>query len=196
MAFQEVQLDPLISYGAVGGPSYVTTIIVVPSGAEQRIGRRSVGLLSYQIDLVNKSKDEMTSLVEFYRGVRGRLIAFRFKDWTDYKTVAEPIVNNGTAYLQLIKTYQVGSESEVRTIKKPVDGTVTMTRNGSPFVAYTLDTTTGIVTLNGGADGGATYAWSGEFDTPVRFDVDDMQVTVSDFDIRDWQTVKLVEVIL
>ena len=36
MAFDEVQFDPLISFGALGGPEFNTDIIKVDSGGEFR----------------------------------------------------------------------------------------------------------------------------------------------------------------
>jgi uncharacterized protein (TIGR02217 family) len=73
---------------------------------------------------------------------------------------------------------------------------VTLTRDGVPFASsgnWSLSTVTGIITFT--ADQiDHELTWTGEFDTPVRFDFDDMMAQYTDFDILTWDSVNLLEI--
>jgi uncharacterized protein (TIGR02217 family) len=99
----------------------------------------------------------------------GRLIGFRFKDWTDYAADQESVgaSTGGTQEMQLRKGYNFGPIVMWRKISKPVS--VQLYADGSPIASAT-DMTTGLVTFT--ASDGAEITWSGEFDVPVRFDED------------------------
>lgn len=201
--FDEIQFDPKISYGAIGGPSFRTTVISADSGAETRVGWWINGRSSWNISTGVKSRTQMTTLIAFFRARKGKLRGFRFKDWTDYTATRELFWNGvAAAPVRLVKTYSDGSgQTEVRTIWKPVLTTVqiyTAPSGGSPLtvgVDYTIDYTTGIITgLTGG--GGHNYYWTGQYDVPVRFDTDEMQVNLEDFDIRQWDSIPIIELLL
>ena len=38
--------------------------------------------------------------------------------------------------------------------------------------------------------------WRGEYDVPARFDVDQMQMTLDDAEIRSWERIPIVEVLV
>lgn len=192
--FDEIQLPPKISAGATGGPRFSTTVIMADSGREQRNAQWVNGRLHWQFTLEESSLNLTAQFIAFFRARKGRLRGFRWKDWTDYKATNEVLNNTLTSTLQLQKTYSDAYGSEVRTILKPVAGTVTMTKNGVAFVAFTLDTTTGIVTLTGGAQAG-TFAWSGEFDVPVRFDMDDLHMSIDNATNRTFDSVSVIEIV-
>lgn len=159
MAFIETPRFPEnISYGAAGGPNYKTDVVMVNSGFEQR----NINWLDARntYDVSHGLRDETTKgdLIKFFRGVKGRAHGFRFKDWTDYQaTVANGVLGTGVGTggptYQLIKKYTAGSLVEDRTISKPVSGTITLYRAGSPVTLgaaagnASVDYTTGIVTF-------------------------------------------------
>lgn len=49
-------------------------------------------------------------------------------------------------------------------------------------------------TLNVFAQSGDLLTWSGEFDVPVRFDTDEMQIEAVGYDVNSWGSIPLVEV--
>lgn len=200
-AFDEVQLDPWICQAAAGGPQYQTVVITTASGAEQRVGMWAQGRLKWDLQNAVKNPTQMALLVAFFRARGGRLRGFRFKDWSDYQATAEALVNPYPATTtQLQKTYLNGGASEIRKIVKPVAGSVTIYENGSPLTAgthYTLDTTTGIVTFLGAKPvNGAAYTWTGQFDVPVRFDTDQMQVSVDTGTSYVWNSIPVLEILI
>ncbi len=196
-AFDEVQLDTAVSEGASGGPTYNTVVIVTSSGQEQRIGTWGVGRLMWDVAHGQKTPAQMTALVAFFRARGGRARGFRFKDWTDYSVAGQALTNPYPATaMQLVKTY-TSSVTETRKILKPVSGTVTILKNAVALVLttdYTIDYTTGIVTLVAPVNG-AAYTWSGQFDVPVRFDTDVMKYSGDAVTIQSWNSIPVVELL-
>jgi uncharacterized protein (TIGR02217 family) len=80
-----------------------------------------------------------------------------------------------------------------RTIAKPVAGTVKVAAGGVA-VPFTVDTTTGLVTLATAPAVGASVTAGFEFDTPVRFDLDRLDVTLEGFGAARVAACALVEV--
>ncbi|MFP5422469.1 MAG: DUF2460 domain-containing protein, partial [Gammaproteobacteria bacterium] len=88
----------------------------------------------------------------------------------------QELIGTGTGVeqvLQLVKEYSFGPMSLTRIIRKPVAGSLTLYVSGAP-VAATVDYTTGQVTITAAL--GAPITWSGEFDVPVRFGSDRLDV--------------------
>ncbi len=196
-AFDEVQLDPSISQRASGGPEYATIVVTTASGTEQRIQQWSAGRLRWTLEQSDLQPAQLQTLIAFFRSRGGRARGFRFQDWSDYTAVLQPLVNPyPLSVLQLTKTYESSTGSEVRTILKPQAGTVTIYENGTalPGADVAVDTTTGLVTLSGGHPvSGAAYTWSGSFDTPARFDVDHLQITLEPGQYGTAQSIPIIE---
>lgn len=147
-----------ISYGATGGPSFKTDVVIVNSGFEQRNQVWAKARASYDVSHAAREATMMESLVAFFRSVRGRAIGFRFKDWQDYSATVTngkmgTGIGDGTASYQLYKKYEAGSLYEMREIKKPVSGKISLFRGTSPVTLgagagnAAIDYTTGIVTF-------------------------------------------------
>lgn len=183
--FNETRLLDCVAYGSEFGQEFSTRIVALRSGAERRNINWSMPLGRYSV-LYQALKPEDHILVRgAHMASYGSAIPFRFKDWTDYRANQE-VIGEGTGAeqtLQLSKAYPFGPISLQRIIKKPVVGRVVVYADGSPTPA-TADYTTGLVTFT--ADLDAVITWSGEFDVPVRFesdrlDVDPLARTSSDF---------------
>jgi uncharacterized protein (TIGR02217 family) len=140
--------------------------------------------------------------------VGGRAYGFRFKDYADFKSV-----NTGDAVsyndqtlgtgdtsetdFQLVKIYTKGAFSRTRNITKPVSGTVRVSlddveQDASP-PGWSVDTTTGIVTFDSAPGMGVIVAAGYEFDVPVRFDTDTLQVSLEEYELGAAQ-VPIVEI--
>ena len=74
-------------------------------------------------------------------------------------------------------------------------GTVAVFKDGLPAAGWTVDTTTGFVTLSPAdtASTGHAITASCQFDVPVRFDIDDMKTTINDYNNYSWSSVPLLE---
>lgn len=147
LAFVEERLDLGIDLGAAGGPEFSTTIVVRQSGYEQANINWSESRGRWELGERNVSKAKVLELQSFFRRRRGKAVGFRYKDWNDWQATDEVLTLTGAPTVQLTKTYNGSGDPYVRTIKKPVSGSVTVKRNGVTYAGVTLDTTTGVLTM-------------------------------------------------
>jgi lambda family phage tail tape measure protein len=93
-----------------------------------------------------------------------------------------------------VKHYPSGSVIEVRTITKPVAGTVKVYLDSvEQLSGWSVDTTTGLVTFGTAPALGVEVTADFEFDVPVRFDTDHMAVTIETYRLHAWQQIPIVE---
>jgi uncharacterized protein (TIGR02217 family) len=206
MAFSETRLPLRLAFGSTGGVERRTDVVQLASGFEQRSTPWADGRRRYLIGGGVRPIEEAQALVAFFEARRGRLNGFRFKDFTDFSSAApgaavtaldQPIgVGDGTTTaFQLAKTYAPGDPGAyVRPIKKPVAGTVLIAVAGAATTAFTLDTTTGFLTMATPPAAGQAVTAGFEFDTPVRFDADRIDLTLESFDAARITAVPLIEV--
>ena len=197
MAFHEIQFPSEISYGAQGGPAFNTTVVTLKSGRETANQNWSEARIKWDVSTAVKQRDELDQLLAFFRGRKGRLHAFRFKDWSDYIVENEVIaIGDGTeTAFQLIKTYDDSLVETVRIISKPVPNTVRIFLDGNELGSgWTVDTTTGIVTFNTAPANGEEITATFEFDIPARFESDELKVSIDGFDVYFGQSVNIIEV--
>ena len=208
MAFHEVRFPANLSFGSIGGPERRTDVVTLSNGFEERNTPWAHSRRRYDAGAGMRSLDDIEALVAFFEARRGRMHAFRWKDWADFKSCApsgtvafeDQVIGVGdgvrTAF-QLTKTYRSGVEDYVRPVGKPVVGTIRMGVQGDPqveLVHYTVDATTGIVTFGTAPDMGVEVTAGFEFDVPVRFDADAIQVSVASFQAGELPAVPVVEV--
>ena len=130
--FHEVRFPPDISYGAVGGPGWSTSIVTTVSGHERRNANWSQARGRWNVAHGLKRREQVAELIAFFRARMGRAYGFRFKDWTDYQALAQTLGtgDGSTRTFQLVKRYASGGEVVTRTIAKPVAGTAKLYRDG------------------------------------------------------------------
>lgn len=176
--FEEVQFPSDISYGATGGPVFLTDVVATVSGREQRNSRWSQSRAKYNVASGVKDEVQWQALIAFFRTRRGKAVGFRFKDWSDYTAANQPLKALGGNEYQLVKRYVSGTAVYERDISKPVAGSVVLYEDSIVQASdWSIDTTTGIITT---ALTGALTA-DFEFDVPVRFDMDDMALSIDSF---------------
>jgi uncharacterized protein (TIGR02217 family) len=98
---------------------------------------------------------------------------------------------------QLCKTYRSGAQEAVRPVVKPVAGSVRMGLGGVEMregVHYEVDDTTGIVTFSEPPNRDVAVTAGFEFDVPVRFDTDRIEVSLASFQAGEVPNVPVVEV--
>jgi uncharacterized protein (TIGR02217 family) len=199
--FSNVRFPEDISYGSKGGPSFSTSVFTATSGYEQRNSNWSTQRCTYNVVYGIRTIDQMARVFEFFYAMRGKALAFRFKDWTDYRLKDEKIgVGNGAILIyQITKTYTVGLNNYVRELKKivpNVDAPITVKINGTTLAAagYTIDIDTGKITFVVAPPAASIITITCEFDVPVRFDIDSLPVTLEEFEIETMSDIPLVEI--
>lgn len=200
MSFHEVRLPARLAFGSTGGVERRTEVVTLGSGHERRSTPWAHGRRRYLIGAGLRSLDDMAALTAFFEARRGRLYGFRFRDFADFKSCApgaavsatDQTIGTGdgeTTAFQLVKDYG-GSGREIR---KPVAGSVRVAVDGVE-VGFAADEATGVVTLEAAPGAGAVVTAGFEFDTPVRFDADRIEVTLETFEAGRMAAVPLVEV--
>ena len=201
--FHEARLPARLAFGCTGGVERRTDIVALASGFERRTSAWALGKRRYLIATAARPLDEIAELIAFFEARRGRLAGFRFRDPLDFKSCppsAQPTATDqalGTGdgtrkTFQLVKLYG----TEPRVIAKPVAGTVKVAVAGVPLAsgAFGVDATAGVVTLTTAPAAGAAVTAGFEFDTPVRFDLDRLDVTLEGFAAGRVSACALVEV--
>ena len=207
MSFHEVRLPARLAFGSTGGVERRTEIVTLGSGFERRSTPWAQGRRRYLIGANLRSLDDMAALTGFFEARRGRLYGFRFRDFADCKSCApgaavEPLDqalgegDGARTMFQLTKRYGDGEDALERRIAKPVGGTVRLAIDGVELAEarFAVDAATGVVTLDAAPDAGAVVTAGFEFDTPVRFDADRIEVTLESFDAGRMAAVPLIEV--
>jgi len=206
MAFAEVRFPDNISRNARGGPERRTQIVELASGDEERNASWANSRRRYDAAYGIRRADDLAAVVVFFEARNGRLYGFRWKDWADYKsclpsqTPAATDQNIGTGdgtktAFQLTKTYTSGSQTWTRNITKPVVGTVKVAIGGTvQSSGWSVDTTTGLVSFTTAPANGAAITAGFEFDVPVRFDTDQLDVTLDIERLGSIASVPLIEV--
>ena len=206
MAFHEVRFPDNISRGARGGPERRTQIVELASGDEGRNASWANSRRRYDAAYGIRRADDLAAVVAFFEARNGRLYGFRWKDWADFKSclpsgtpaATDQVIGTGdgamTAF-QLVKSYVSGAQTWTRTITKPVAGTVRVAIDGVEQTSgWSVDTTTGIVSFATAPAAGATITAGFEFDVPVRFDTDTLDVTLDIERLGSITSIPLIEV--
>jgi len=195
-SFEEIQFPTDISYGATGGPMFLTDVVATVSGHEQRNSKWSQSRAKYNVASGVKTESQWQALIAFFRTRKGKAVGFRFKDWSDYQGTNEAIgTGDGTTTdFQLVKIYS-SNIAVSRDITKPVAGTVKIYVDSVlQSSGVSIDTATGIVTFTTAPAIAETITADFEFDVPVRFDTDELAISMDSFDAGSWNNISLIEV--
>ena len=191
LPFRDISFPPYVARGATGGPSFSTNVVTLASGAEERNILWANARGKWNISTGIRTREQMLDVIAFFHVVKGRAYSFRFKDWNDYSATGQTMVEITPTVWQLVKRYSIGGFEHIRTITKPVVGSVAVLVGGIPTVPSGIDYLTGQVTF-ASAPGSAPTA-SFEFDVPVRFDTDHLPVQANAFDQQVVSQIDLVE---
>jgi uncharacterized protein (TIGR02217 family) len=207
MAFHEVRFPDDISRGARGGPERRTQIVELASGDEEHNASWADSRRRYDAAYGIRRADDLAAVIAFFEARNGRLHGFRWKDWGDFKsglpsapiTAIHQALGTGDGSMktfQLAKRHPSGAQSWTRTIVKPVAGTVRVALAGlePPGSSWSVSGSTGVVTFDTAPAAGVLVTAGFEFDVPVRFDTDRLDVTWDLDRLGSIASIPLVEV--
>ena len=204
--FHEIRFPDDISRGARGGPERRTTIVELASGDEERNASWANSRRRYDVSYGIRRADDLAKVVAFFEARNGRLHGFRFKDWSDYRSClpsqmpspTDQRIGTGdgvTTTFQLVKGYASGAQVWTRAITKPAPGTVTIALNGTPQASgWSVDPATGVVSFAAAPGDGVAITAGFEFDVPVRFDSDVLDVTLDIERLGSITSIPLLEI--
>jgi len=208
MNFHDVRFPANLSFGALGGPERRTEIVTLANGFEERNSPWSQSRRRFDAGLGMRSLDDLATAVAFFEARQGQLFGFRWKDWTDYKSCApssqasafDQHIADGddeTRNFVLVKRYTSGGYSQNRQITKPIGPRVSIALDGAELVEdehFSVDYTTGLVRFVEAPPLNAPITAGFEFDVPVRFDTDRIEVSFAAFEAGDIPSIPVIEV--
>jgi len=208
MSFHEIRFPTAISLGSTGGPERKTDIVTLNNGFEERNAVWAHSRRKYDAGVGMASLDDLASVTSFFEARMGRLYGFRWKDWADFKSCAPSATIASTDQelgkgdgeskdFTLRKSYTSGDETYWRPITKPVSGRVFVAIDGqlqSEGTDYFVSTETGIVSFAVAPTVNVSITAGFEFDVPVRFELDAIETSVTNFSAGQIPNVPVVEV--
>jgi uncharacterized protein (TIGR02217 family) len=210
-SFHDVRFPVAFSFGATGGPERRNEIVLMSSGREQRNARLFASRRRYDAGTGIRSLADLYDVIAFFEARRGSLHGFRFRDPFDMKSgrpdvtpdLTDQAIGTGDGVMrlfQLQKAYGEGDDAYFRPVTKPVAGTVRIAVGGverEEGADFTVDTLTGMVTFAEGQTPGAGQIVTAgfEFDVPVRFDTEQLSVSLAAFKAGQIPTIPLIEIL-
>lgn len=210
VGFDEVVFPLEVALRAAGGPQRRTEIVVLGSGREVRNARWADSRRHYDAGSGIRSLDDLAVVLAFFEARCGRLHGFLYRDPVDDRSCApsrspgpaDQTIATGdgaTAGFALVKRYASGGREWVRTILRPVAGSVRVAVAGHEKVAgvdFTVSATTGLVTFAPTAipASGAAITAGFRFLVPVRFDADEIRIDLTAFVAGEIPSIPLVEI--
>jgi uncharacterized protein (TIGR02217 family) len=207
--FHDILFPLDIALKSAGGPERRTEIVSFGSGREERNARWAHSRRRYDAGYGTRTLNALRSVVAFFEERRGRLHGFRWRDRLDqWSSISGEAISpddqgigigdGATASFQLMKTYGSAFAPYQRPIIKPVDGSVRIAVAGEEIAnsAFSCDETRGVVTFASKhiPAMGAAITAGFQFDVPVRFDTDYLEVDLSAFAAGAIPKIPLVEI--
>ena len=208
-AFHDVRLELPRALGAVGGVERRVDVVALANGKEFRNSPWAHGRRRFEIGGTMMSQSALYDLAAFFEARGGRMYGFRFRDPMDWKSckpdeVVTPFdqvigVGDGAiATFQLVKSYGDAPFATKRTITKPVEGGVRLAVGGVEVssAAFVVDSMTGLATLDTPPGLGDVITAGFEFDTPVRFDIERLDISFDAVNAGRAVSAPLIEVLV
>jgi len=205
--FHETRFPTDISRGSASVLGRRTDIITLRSGFEERNSVWADSRREYDAGMGLRNINDLYEVIEFWEARLGSLYGFRWKDWADWRSGApnrditrtDQAIGTGNGSqtkFQLVKAYTSGPTTYTRNVTKPVEDSTIIDVNGVLVdpADYSIDTTTGIVTFDTAPTSGHVISAGFEFDVPVRFMADKINISVQNFNAGEIPQIDLIEV--
>lgn len=190
MAHFEVEFTLPSSFGMTQGWAYSTQISETQSGTDQRLSKWEGLRYSAKLTYTNKVPEDLFYLVNWFGALGGESDSFLIAlplDNNTAKSAVAPVAfddveigtgDGATTTFQLRKRYAFGAAVRYRTIKKPRVNTTLCGVNGVQTSAFTVDTTTGIVTFDTAPPAGQSVTAGCEFLVAMRINGPTLQAVI------------------
>ena len=193
--FHDVRFPLHLAFGTRGGPVRAVDILGLANGAEVRNARGQHSRRQYNAVAGLKSKEQAIELLYFFESRNGPLYGFRFRDPLDYEADSTLGLGDGTrTEFPFVKHYGTAPHVYTRRITKPVEGTIRVSVDGVE-TAVSVDHLRGVIQFQMAPDMDAVITASFEFDVPVRFASDALDIVLDDFGSTQIQDIPLIEIL-
>lgn len=185
--FLEETVYGVIRYGSSWQDKFAVNVVQTSGGSEYRSLVHPFPVRSFDVSYMLDEASLWANLMNLYARAHGRYAGFRCRANDEYSSkdmkgtpsaFDQPTIVLAATTRQLVKQYGTDKAAGTsgypyRVIKKPAAGTVKVAKNGVELSggSFSVDTTTGIVTVSGALITDTITAGF-LFDFPVRFDTD------------------------
>lgn len=180
VTFHNVRLPEEIEMGARGGLGFKTTILESNSGREQRNIEWSRARGRWDISYGIRNKADLIAVRDFHLARYGRAYGFRFKDWLDYVMPRQTIAvgTGAVSSFPVFKEYSSGGFVYRSYLTRIVANSYSLWIGGvlQGISDFNLDIDVGTVTTPAAPGVGVIVEFACQFDRPVRFDIDRMEI--------------------
>ncbi len=207
IGFHDVLFPLSVGFGASGGPTRLTEITQLSNGNEARNTALSRSRRRYNAGAGIRSLDDVHHLINFFEARLGQLFSFRFKDPMDHKsglpsseiTPLDQFLGQGDGLqmgFQLTKNYTDIAGLYTRVITKPEVSTVIIAIDGTvqDTTSYDVNGLSGEVIFHTAPDVGAVITAGFIFHVPVRFELEQLELSLETFGACEVTNIPLVEV--
>lgn len=202
-SFDDVLFPLALGRDASVTPEFSTNVTITASGFERRNSLWSDARLRFDVGPGVRSDAELGELIGFFRARRGQARGFRLRDPSDFSsngmtgtpTPVDQVIGTGdgaNARFELVKLYGADEDAQRRRITRPRTGTVRVSVNGietGDFVVEPL----GVIGLASAPVAGAVVRAGFQFDVPVRFAEDRLDISGAEFAAGEAPSVPLIE---
>jgi uncharacterized protein (TIGR02217 family) len=203
-AFDDVTFPLALGQGASVAPGFSTAIVTTASGHEQRNADWASARLRFDAGPGVRSQADLETLIAFFRARRGAAKAFRFRDPFDHSsrgmtgtpTALDQSIGQGDGIrtqFALTKAYGSGDDAEIRSITRPVAGSIVVAIDGAVRGGWTL-APGGVIAFAVAPGVGKAVSAGFLFDVPVRFESDSLSIDGQSFLVGEAASVPLIEV--
>lgn len=206
--FHDISFPLSLAFGAGGGPSRMTEITQLASGAEHRNTPHALSRRRYNAGAGITTLDQLHDLISFFEARLGQLYSFRFRDPLDFQSCKPSETPKATDQLigigdgeqtvfGLVKNYDDAGGSYERPISKPVSESVLIALNGTvlPAPQFSVNALTGQVVFQTSPASGTVITAGFIFDVQVRFDTGQLDLALEAFGAGQAANIPLIEVL-
>lgn len=204
-AFDDVLYPIPLGRNATVIPEFSTTISVTASGFERRNSLWSNARLRFDIGPGVRSDAELGQLIAFFRTRRGPARGFRLRDPSDFSSngmVGKPgpvdqALGTGDGIrtdFALTKSYGNDSAVQIRRITRPDFASLLVSIDGLVQTGNWALEDLGVIRFETAPAAGAIIRAGFEFDVPVRFAEDSLEVVGAAFAAGEAPNVPVVEI--
>jgi uncharacterized protein (TIGR02217 family) len=183
MSHLDAYLDKCPGFGWEGAPRFNTLIVPLQNKRSRRNAEWSQPEWRFAVPFTNNFPEHYQQVLDMFLVCRGRLHAFRVRNWLFYKATAWAIgTGDGTTdEFQLGRLITVDGESylhEINALSIAADAPAPIAYVDGVAAAATFDDRTGRVVFDTPPALGTALTWSGWFDFWVRFAADDLPYSI------------------
>lgn len=204
-AFDDVLYPLALGRDATVIPEFSTTVSVTASGFERRNSLWSNARLRFDVGPGVRSETELGELIAFFRARRGPARGFRLRDPSDHSsngmvgspTATDQMLGIGDGVqsgFPLIKRYGSDGDAQVRRITRPDFATLLVSIDGTVQAGNWTLGEMGVIAFHEAPPAGTIVRAGFEFDVPVRFAEDRLEIAGAAFAAGEAPSVPILEI--